>query len=115
MEQEILGSWRMGLMTVSTIGRLIFWDYFQHVKQRAESGCVSIDVMFQLYNSSTEEGIERCPMMPKSKRLAASDSFYLFLVCLYENFFLVGENSPSLCPTISSVIVTSLYIFPLCT
>lgn len=26
-----------------------------------------------------------------------------------------GENSPSLCPTISSVIVISLYIFPLCT
>lgn len=26
-----------------------------------------------------------------------------------------GENSPSLCPTISSVIVTSLYTFPLCT
>jgi hypothetical protein len=45
--------------------------------------------MFQLYNSSTEEGIERRPMMPKSKRLAAGDSFYLFLVCLYENFFLV--------------------------
>jgi hypothetical protein len=45
--------------------------------------------MFQLYNSSTEEGVECRPMMPKSKRLAASDSFYLFLVCLYENFFLV--------------------------
>lgn len=28
-------------------------------------------------------------MIPKSKRLAASDTFYLFLVCLYENFFLV--------------------------
>jgi len=41
MEQEILGSWRIGLMTVSTIGRLIFWDYFQHVKQRAELGYVS--------------------------------------------------------------------------
>jgi hypothetical protein len=41
MKQEILGSWRIGLMTVSTIGRLIFWDYFQYVKQRAESGYVS--------------------------------------------------------------------------
>ena len=35
------GVWRIGLMTVSTIGRLIFWDYFQHVKQHAESGYVS--------------------------------------------------------------------------
>lgn len=29
--------------------------------------------------------------------------------------FLVGENSPSLWPTISSLMSTSLYILPLCT
>jgi hypothetical protein len=63
-------------------------------------------------------------------------SVYLFLVCLYEKFFLVlfdfvshtsptlpytafvktyGANSPSLCPTMSSVIVISSYFLPLCT
>lgn len=41
MKQEILGPRRIGVMTVSTIGRLIFWDYFQHVEQHAELGYVS--------------------------------------------------------------------------
>lgn len=31
------------------------------------------------------------------------------------NLFRVGENSPSLCPIISSVIVTGMYSMPLCT
>jgi len=34
---------------------------------------------------------------------------------LKKKFFLVGENSPSLCPTIFSVISILLKDFPLCT
>lgn len=34
---------------------------------------------------------------------------------LYVNRFLVIENSPSLCPTISCVTITGVYVFPLCT
>jgi len=68
---------------------------------------------------------------PKTPVRMQSRPIYLFLLCLYVNRFLVltsvstnsfttqseayAENSPSLCPTISSVIATSLYIFPLCT
>jgi len=40
---------------------------------------------------------------------------YLFFVCLYTKRFFVCENSPNLCPTMSWVIVTGTWSFPLCT
>ena len=42
-----------------------------------------------------------------------SNSFCIFPPCLIN--FLVGENSPNLCPTMSSVTKTSTCVLPLCT
>ena len=85
-----------------------------------------IDAVHIIYNA--------CPNMPLKHKTPKTPprSVYLFLLCLYENGFLVlyihqilfqdkshsrtyAANSPSLCPTISSVIVMSVQVLPLCT
>ena len=81
----------------------------------------------------TEHQTPRFKITNVEPRNANSSDLYLFFVCLYEKRFRVlshcqrslrstlkrpktyGENSPSLCPTISSVILTSWYILPLYT
>ena len=54
----------------------------------------------------------------ENRRPKIENSHYLVTFAVWDPCFLntrVGENSPSLCPTIFSVTKTELKIFPLCT
>src|SRR6476620_5272739 len=46
---------------------------------------------------------------------AANDKHYAIFLLLCPLKFLVGANSPSLCPTINSVTYTGMNLLPLCT